>query len=318
VREPAREVELEKPDLAPHGSGNCSIPGLWTFESGRPGPHVAVTGLTHGNEPCGAWAISRLLSAAIRPACGRLSLALVNLDAYRYFQPGLEAHTRFLDRDMNRLWRDDWIDEDDASREAARARELRPWLRTVDYLLDLHSTWHVARPFFVLADIAKTRALADAMAWPVTQQVMPGGCAEGRHLIDYGRFSDPGDPAVALTVECGRHFARDAAEAAWWAALRFLVVTGVLPEPEGAALGAPAPSGSLSRWRTHAPHVVAGEDFELLRGWDGFEPVTAGNAIGRDGGADIVAPVDGVVLSPRPRPRPGEVAFYWGVSADRL
>ena len=126
-------------------TGASALPGVWSFASGRPGPHVMITGLTHGNEPAGLVAISRLLDGGVRPVQGRLTLALVNPEAHG-------RGRRFIDRDMNRLWRDDWLDDDRASIEAARARTLRPLLREVDALLDLHTTAFVARPFFVLAD----------------------------------------------------------------------------------------------------------------------------------------------------------------------
>jgi predicted deacylase len=279
-------------------------PGIWTFEAAVPGPHVAVTGLVHGDEPCGRAAIGRLLATGVRPARGRLSLALVNLAAER------EAR-RFLDRDMNRLWRDDWLDADRASREAARARELRPWLATVDRLLDLHTTASVARPFLVLADRPKARAVADAMGWPATQQLMPGGCAEGRHLIDYGRFGDPADPVAALTVECGRHDDPAAGEVALSAALRFLAVTGMLAADAAAALGAPAPAASVARYRTAEPCVARTDAFALGVPLSGFVEVAKGEVVAMDGDVPVRAPRDAVIVSPRPAPRAGTAAFLW-------
>jgi predicted deacylase len=278
--------------------------GLFELSSGRPGPHVAVTGLVHGDEPCGRVAIERLLAAAPPLARGRLSLALVNLEAER-------AASRCLDRDMNRLWRDDWLAGDRVSREAARARELAPWLATVDLHLDLHSTAFVRRPFFVLADLPKARRLADAMAWPDAQQLMPGGCAEGRHLIDYGRFGDPDDPAAAVTVECGRHDDPAAGEVAFKAALRFLMATGVLGAEAGRALGAPAPAGSIERYRTGGPCVARTDDFRLRVPLSGFVPVRAGEVVATDGGEPVMAPCDALILSPRPTPPAGAVAFLW-------
>lgn len=280
------------------------IAGLWTATGPEPGPHVAVTGQVHGDEPCGRVAIERLLALGCAPSCGRLSLALVNLDAERECR-------RYLDRDMNRLWRDDWLDGEAQSREAARARQLRPWLRTVDRLLDLHSTAFVARPFFVLADLPKSRALADAMAFPDAQQLMPGGCAEGRHLADYGRFSDPGDPATALAVECGRHDDPAAGEAAFRAALRFLEVSGAITAARAKELGAPPPAGSIERYRIGPPCIARTERFELKLPLSGFVPVSEGTLVALDGGEPVRAPFDAVVLSPRPAPGAGDIAFYW-------
>ena len=280
------------------------VAGLWTATAAAPGPHVAVTGLVHGDEPCGRVAIERLMALGCAPVCGRLSLALVN--------PGAERECRrYLDRDMNRLWRDDWLDGDSRSREAARARELRPWLRTVDRLLDLHSTAFVVRPFFVLADLPKTRAVADAMGFPDPQQLMPGGCTEGRHLADYGRFSEPGDAATALAVECGRHDDPAAGETAFRAAVRFLEVSGTISAARAQELGAPPPSSSIERYRIGPPCIARTEQFAIKLPLSGFVPVRGGTLVALDGGEPVRAPFDAVVLSPRPAPGPGDIAFYW-------
>jgi len=294
-------------DIEPYREGNTGVPFVWSFVAEAPGPHVMINGLTHGNEPCGMRAVSRLLDEGVRPACGRLTLALANVEAYGWFQPGLEDATRYLDRDLNRVWRDDWIDADRTSREAARARALRPFLDEVDILLDLHSTAFVATPFWVLAEMAKTRELADALAFPAVQQLMPGGCAEGRHMVDYGRFARPDDPAVGLVVECGRHADPSSAEVAWRAALRLLSFTGLAHHAE-----APNPAASLRRYRVTGALRATTDRFRLRVPAAGFVAVRRGTPIAHDGPRTVLADRDGVILSPRPRPRAGEIVFHWG------
>jgi predicted deacylase len=282
--------------MSPGAAGD--IPGVWSVEADAPGPHVAITGLVHGDEPCGRYAIERLRAGGVAPVRGRLSLALVNLDAE-------SEQRRFLDRDMNRLWSDAVIDVDRISREAARARQLRPWLATVDLLLDLHTTAFCVRPFFVVADMAKCRELADAMAWPDAQQLMPGGCAEGRHLVDYGRFSDEIGP-TALALECGRHGDAAADEVALAAAKRFLAVTGAAEIAD-----APEPAPRIERFRVGPPCIARNDDFRPLIPLGGFVDVTAGEIVATDGGLPVRAPSAAVILSPRPAPPANSVAFYW-------
>ena len=50
-------VELEAVDITPYKAGNTGIDYVTTFDSGKPGPHVAVTAVVHGNELCGAIAV---------------------------------------------------------------------------------------------------------------------------------------------------------------------------------------------------------------------------------------------------------------------
>ncbi|HET6470130.1 MAG TPA: succinylglutamate desuccinylase/aspartoacylase family protein [Geminicoccaceae bacterium] len=315
MSEPTYPVELQRLELEPYRRGNTGIDFVHLRDSGRPGPHAMVNALTHGNEPAGALAVARLIDMDFRPSRGRLTLSFANAAAHAAFSPERPETSRFLDRDLNRLWRDDWIDADGTSREAARARELRPHLATVDLLLDLHTTWHVPRPFLVLADLAKTRALADAMAWPPTQQLMPGGCGEGRHLIDYGRFADPNHAATAVAVECGRHFAARSVTNARRTTWRFFAVAGMLPpeaERPAAAGGELEPAAALERFCVVESYIARTGRLWLTVPYGGFGPVRAGQQVGWDGEEAIVAPLDGVILSPRPRPRPGDVAFNWG------
>jgi predicted deacylase len=296
------------PDLARFARGNSGIPFVWTFAGADPGPHAMINCVTHGNEPCGAVAVARLLDEGIRPARGTLTLSFANTAAYESFRAGRDLPARYLDRDLNRLWRDDWIDADTTSREAARAKALRPVLRTVGALLDLHSTASASRPFFVIAEITKTRRLADAMGWPPTQQLMPGGCLEGRHMIDYGRFSDPTERAVAVTVECGRHLDPTSADIAYAVALRFLAANGLIDAADPRDKNEP-----IRRFRVVEPYIVRSDRFALSIPDGGFVQVSAGQRVATDGGYDVLAPYEATIIAPRPDPRMGLPAFMWAV-----
>ena len=52
-------------DLSPYKAGNVGIDYVHRFESGRPGPHVLINALTHGNEFCGMTAATYLLDRAL-------------------------------------------------------------------------------------------------------------------------------------------------------------------------------------------------------------------------------------------------------------
>ena len=97
-------VELTPPDIEPYRKGNTGIEYVTTFDSGKPGPHVAVLALTHGNEICGAIAVDRLFKLGVKPAHGRLSLAFSNVGAFKTFDPKNPSASRFIDEDINRVW----------------------------------------------------------------------------------------------------------------------------------------------------------------------------------------------------------------------
>ena len=60
-------IELVAPDIDSHRRSSTGVDFVHTFESGKPGPHVMVNAITHGNEICGAIVVDRLLRTAIRP-----------------------------------------------------------------------------------------------------------------------------------------------------------------------------------------------------------------------------------------------------------
>ena len=78
-------VELDAPDIRPHQRSSTGTDFVHTFESGKPGPHVLVNALTHGNEICGAIAVDRLLREGVRPTRGTLTLAFANVEAFSRF-----------------------------------------------------------------------------------------------------------------------------------------------------------------------------------------------------------------------------------------
>ena len=42
-------VELEAPDIEPYRKSNVGVDFVTTFDSGKPGPHVMMNAVTHGN-----------------------------------------------------------------------------------------------------------------------------------------------------------------------------------------------------------------------------------------------------------------------------
>src|SRR5687767_3536643 len=84
---PDPELQVLPRDLTPYRAGNTGIPYVHRFESGRPGPHVLVNALTHGNEFCGMVAATHLLDAGVRPKIGTLTISFSNVEAYESFDP---------------------------------------------------------------------------------------------------------------------------------------------------------------------------------------------------------------------------------------
>lgn len=311
---PDYPLELEWADLSAYRRGNTGIDHVHSFDSGVPGPHAMVNALTHGNELCGMHVVRRLLDAGLRPRAGRLTLSFANVAAYERFGPQA-LQTRFVERDFNRLWHDDLLALDRTSVEARRAHALAPLVRSVDRLLDLHSTWHAVLPFFVLARLPRVRRWADRLALPPRQLLLPAFRHEGYHLIDYGAFAAPGGDAIGLIAECGQHFAATSVATAWQVTLRFLQACGCIGDDDAAELGLePPPAGqAIERFEIVQPVIAATDHLRMACSYAGFVQFDAGAIAAFDGAQPIAAPFDGaIVLAPRPDPRSGQQAFAWG------
>jgi predicted deacylase len=214
-------IEVEFPDIARWAQGNTGIPYVWRFESDRAGPKLTIQALTHGNEVCGAIALSELLDAKFRPTRGTLTLVFANVDAYSAFDRADPFASRCVDEDFNRVWTPDVLDGSRQSRELARARQLRPLYDDTEYLLDLHSMTDPCPPLALAGRQQKGLELAYDVGVP-RHIVIDAGHKAGRRLRDYAFFDDPSDPRSALLIECGQHWERGSPTVAMQAVLRFL------------------------------------------------------------------------------------------------
>jgi len=207
-------IELQAPDIAPHRQSGTGVDWIHTFESGKPGPHVLVNALTHGNEICGALVVDRLLREGLRPVRGALTLAFANVAAFSRFDPAHPYASRFVDEDFNRVWTPATLDGPRRSTELARARELRPFVEAADFLLDIHSMLEPSPPVMICGPLEKGIRMAFDVGIP-EHVVSDTGHANGTRMRDYGGFGDPSSPKNALLVECGQHWERNAEVVAW-------------------------------------------------------------------------------------------------------
>lgn len=301
----APETEVLPRDIGAYRRGNTGVDYVHRIDSGRPGPAVAIAGLTHGNELCGMTAVTWLLDRDVRPRIGSLTLWLGNVAAYeRLCADDLANHTRhrFVDRDLNRAWGDDVIANDRSSAEARRVRELLPFVEAQDRLLDIHSTTYCPIPFFVYRDLPRARNLAERIGTPSRHVLLAGGQYSGLTMAERGRFGATAGDATCLVVECGTHLAPAAGDIACQVAMRFLVECGVvdaeIAAPHGTALPSPTPP---RRYRVEQVFRPERDDARFVRPFAAFEGVAAGTPIAIDGDRTLNAPFDDcVILMPTP------------------
>ncbi len=293
---PAIPVELSAPDIAAHRQSATGTEYVHTFDSGKPGPHVMVNALTHGNEICGAIVVDRLLRSGVRPIRGRLTLAFANVAAFLRFDPANPYATRFVDEDLNRVWTAATLDGAGRSVELDRARELRPHVDAADYLLDIHSMLEPSPPVMICGPLDKGIRFAFEVGVP-QHVVSDAGHSNGTRMRDYGGFGDPASSKNALLVECGQHWERAAEQVASQTTWRFLARLGVVDPAQAAHEidpGQPAPQRLI---RVTDAVIASSPAFRFARPFSGLDVVPhAGDVIAWDGETPVRAPYDNCVL----------------------
>lgn len=307
---PAPLLEVLPRDLSAYRAGNTGIPYVHRFESGRPGPHVLVNALTHGNEICGMVAATHLLDSGVRPRIGTLTVSLAHVEAYEAFDRNEPFANRQLVHNLNRIWSDEWLEGPEHSPELRRARELRPVVAAADHILDIHSTSQVGPPFWVYPDFDHNTQAALALGAHgdvTTHLLMPTGLGSGTPLIQHGRHGRPDGGGVALVVECGQHFLQATAEVAKAVTLDFLAHFGLIEVPERQHQAAPQ-----RRFELLQTCMVRTPQFRFVRPVVGFETFAEGELIATDGEAgEIRAPCDDcTVFMPTRQPVVGREAVY--------
>ncbi len=309
---PARS-KLTPVDLSRWRNGNNGIDFTTTLESGRAGPHAMIMALIHGNELCGAHAITFLHEHLTQPVKGRISLALGNIAAYRRFESKNIGASRYLDEDMNRVWSGDRLEGPSNSVELRRARELRPLVDKVDFLLDLHAMENTGPPLILSGPLDRSVELA---RWLGTPQfiVRDAGHANGTRLRDYSNFSSNDHHHTALLIECGQREDPESARVAIDASLKFLLSLDLIRPLPSAMFQPLQPMSSQDTIQVTDAVTVDTDAFSFLIDVEGFQVIDrAGTVIARDGDRPIMTPYDSCVLvMPSREAKRGQTAVRFG------
>lgn len=299
-------LEVLPRDLSAYRAGNTGIDYVHRFESGRPGPHVLINALTHGNEICGMVAATHLLDNAVRPKIGTLTVSFANIEAYEAFDLERPYENRQLVHNLNRIWTPNCSTAaSKAPSCAARASCARCWTPPTTSSTSIRRA--PVQPFWVYYDLPRNAALATAVGTPEVQLVMPAERFPGTGVMGHGRHGDPqSDSGGAVVVECGQHFARSAADLATDVTLRFLGHLGLIDTPASAETAPPA-----RRYMLLEVHMVKSTDFRFTRPVLGFEVFQKGELIAINGGEEIRSPCDDcTIFMPTRMPVVGREAVY--------
>ena len=282
--------------------GNERRIGAWVGQ--EPGPTVVAVGGVHGNEKGGVLAIRnvlRKLEASGVPIKGRFYGILGNRKA-------LKMNQRYLDTDLNRMWKDEII----LGREKADVAEYEEMLEIKAEiegileevkgpitLLDLHSFSGDGAPFVIAEDDDLFEEVFKGLPFPIIfglHQMIPGtlsnymNCLGHRSMaIEGGQHNDPTTvPNLELFL---------------WL---FLLKRGYIDE-------AHAPDVLSEEWRrvthmtAHLPRYIRvnyrhaieqGDMFKMFPGFKSFTPIQEKDPLATDRHGIVYAPENGVILMP--------------------
>lgn len=307
------DVALLPVDIRPFADGNTGIAYATRWDSGAKGPHALINALTHGNEVCGAHALSFLFAQNIRPKRGILTLSFANVGAYHAFDAKNPTASRFLDEDFNRVWSDEVLKGPRQSRELTRAREMLPLVESADYLLDIHSMQTKTPPLMLAGMQEKGRSLAMAVGVPAAI-VVDAGHSAGVRMRDYRHFADSADPRTALLVECGQHWELASRTIAIETTLRFLLALDMVDAEKIAPHLSKTPLPRQRSIEVTNAITIQSNTFQFTNDYYGMEVIPkSGTIIATEEGKPIRTPYDDCVLiMPNRRLQKGQTAVRLG------
>lgn len=290
-------IEFDFPDISEFAKGNGGIPYTYTFDSGVPGSHVMICALTHGNEVCGAVVLKELIEAQFTPERGKVSLCFSNVDAYLSFDKANPDKSRFVDQDLNRVWREEFLaDGSRQTSELKRARQLKPLIDSVDFLLDIHSMHEKSLPLIVSGPLEKGIELAKQLGAP-THIIVDKGHKDGTRMRDYGAFADPNSDKNAILVECGQHWEASSLTVARDTVVRFLMQSKVIDDLAELQSWLQPTQGDSSVINVTEPVVAKSMSFKFVENYTGLELFAEKDTlIGWNDDQEVRTPYDHCVL----------------------
>ena len=295
------------------------------YRGTEPGALVVAIGGIHGNEPAGVHALERLFDMlADEPRLNPGFTFRGELLALRGNLAALAAGVRYVDADLNRIWRPLPMPPDPLA--VSEDRELYELLTAIEtaveeaplselVLLDLHTTTAAGGIFAVTGDDRSSLSLAAEMTVPVIKGMLSGLQGTTLHYFRGGHFPTQ-FPVRAVSFEAGAHDDPRSADLALAATVNLLRALGCVREEDVSSYHDELlreHAGQLPKMTelVYVHHIAAdGSDgFRMRPHHRNFEAVTAGQVVAEDHNGEIAAPADGYLLMPLYQDQ-GEEGFF--------
>ena len=289
------------------------------------GPLLVVIGGIHGNEPAGVRALERLFEMLrqeplLNPGFtfrGELLALRGNLGA-------LAVGERYLDEDLNRIWRP--MLGKTTEFQSAEEEELHELLAAIEsaveeaplselVLLDLHTTSSGGGIFAITGDDRPSLRLAAEMGVPVVKGMLESTQGTTLHYFRGGHFATS-LPVRAVVFEAGQHADPVAVDLALAATVNLLRALGCVRNEDVSSYhdellreGA----GRLPRMTelSYVHHISrdGSDGFRMRPGYGNFQAVVEGERVADDRRGPVAVPASGYLLMPLYQQRGNEGFF---------
>ena len=288
---------------------------IGTYTGDEKGPLLICIGSMHGNEPAGRMAVELVLKMLeVEPItnpsfkfCGRFVGLTGNVEASK-------RELRFVNRDLNRMWRQELIDE--IREKPAHLRhseekelleliaEIRKQVREYDpekvVFLDLHTTAAYGGIFTLVTEDPESQRIGMQLLAPVIKNMMTGikGTA-----VQYLKTDKIGVPTTSVVFESGQHNERLSVNRAIAAIINTMRTVGCVEEGDVEnrhdelliefSSSLPKIAELVYRHEIHDE-----DDFAMRPGYKNFMRVDKGEHLANDINGKILSPFSGLLLMP--------------------
>jgi succinylglutamate desuccinylase len=278
------------------------------------GPLVVAIGGIHGNEPAGVRALERLFEMLEDEP--RLNPGFNFKGDFLALRGNLEALAqgkRFIDVDLNRIWRP--LGPRPEAFPTSEDRELHELLAAIEtaleetplselVLLDIHTTTAKGGIFAITGDDAPSLGLAAEMSVPVIKGMLSGLQGTTLHYFRGDHFAT-NFPVRAISFEAGHHNDPLSVDLALAATINLLRALGCVKNDDVSSFHDQRlreNSANLPRLTELAyVHKIAhdgGDNFRMKAGYKNFQPIKKGELLATDKNGEVLAPIDGYILMP--------------------
>ena len=272
------------------------------YSTGTEGPLLFITAGVHGNEPSGVKALQEVF--------GQLEKSKPNLKGtvvgVAGNQKALNQNKRYLDQDLNRVWKDDNIEkEKPETHEQAEMKAIIKELNrypdkdfTDRYFLDCHTTSSPTLPYLSVQDVNKN----DQWAHQFPTYIVRGFSDIVSGTIDH-YLSRLG--LTGFVLEAGQHEDKSSVEnheGVMWLALRKacgLDVSEIETYPDCVNQFAEKNAPDQKTFELIYRHGLENEDvFTMEPGYNNFQEISKGELLATQNGEEVRSKWDARIFMP--------------------